>query len=260
MFEFMYYLPEWGMFICCVLAVGAVCAAAFGLMLLFRLVWRPAAHGPNMVNTMLSGILLPTGIVIAFVASDIWQQEAKGHTAVEQEAMAVADALRVAKFLPDHLREQVTGVLDDYIREVIDHEWPLMAENRASQVAEEQLESVMTLSVQIEALGDDVRMRRTAEALRRYAKDIEGARNQRLLVSHSQVMPTKWTALLVLLFVAACVISELHMGQRRPLVLAMALFSLGFGATLYLIASFDRPFTGTTIIEPTTLSTMLVRG
>jgi hypothetical protein len=258
-FDFMYDLPEWAMFAVCVLLVGGLSAAALILMGALRRLWPPGA-APNMVNTMLSGILLPTGIVIAFVASDIWQQDAKGRTAVEQEAIAVADTLRVAKFLPADMREQVTGVLDDYIREVIEIEWPLMGEGRASQVAEDQLEALMVAAVRIEAGADRVGLQRAAEALRRYATDIENARNQRLLVSHGRVMTTKWAAVLVLLFVAACVLSELHIGHRRPLALSLALFSLGFGATLYLIASFDRPFTGTTIIEPTSLSVLLVRG
>lgn len=260
MFDFMYDLPEWAMFAVCVLLVGCLSAAALILMRGLRRLWPPAAHGPNMVNTMLSGILLPTGIVIAFVASDIWQQDAKGRTAVEQEAIAVADTLRVAKFLPAEMREQVTGVLDDYIREVIENEWPLMGDGRSSQIAEDQLETLMVASVRIEAGTDQLGLRRAAESLRRYTTDIENARNQRLLVSHSRVMPTKWVAVLVLLFVAACVLSELHMGHRRPLALSLALFSLGFGATLYLVASFDRPFTGTTIIEPTSLSVLLIRG
>ncbi|KAB0606487.1 DUF4239 domain-containing protein [Castellaniella defragrans] len=259
-FDFMYDLPEWAMFVSCVLLVGGLSAAALALMYALRRLWPPGSHGPNMVNTMLSGILLPTGMVITFVAADIWQQDAKGRTAVEKEAVAVADTMRVVKFLPADLREQVTGVLDDYIREVVENEWPLMGEGRASQIAEDQLETLMVISVRIEAGTDGLGVQRAAEALRRYTMAIEKARNQRLLVSHSRVMPTKWIAVLVLLFVAACVLSELHMTQRRPLILSLTLFSLGFGATLYLIASFDRPFTGTTIIEPTSLSVLLVRG
>ena len=260
MFDFMYDLPEWAMFTSCVLMVGGISAAALILMMALHRLWPPRANGPGMISTMLSGILLPTGLVIAFVASDIWQHDAEGRTAVEQEAMAVSDSLRIAKLLPPDLQLQVTGVLNDYILEVIENEWPLMSEGRSSQVAEEQLQALMATSVSLEVEHPEIQMQRVSEALRRYTMDIERARNQRLLVSQDHVLTTKWVAVLVLLFVAACVVSELHLGQRRPLTLSLLLFSLGFGATLYLIASFDRPFTGNTVIEPTTLSTMLVRG
>ncbi|MFV0283829.1 MAG: hypothetical protein ACK5JE_08590 [Castellaniella sp.] len=260
MFNFMYDLSEWAMFTVCVLLIGALTVIALGVMSALHRLWPPVAHGPSMVSTMLSGILLPTGIVIAFVASDIWQQEAKGRIAVEQEAIAVADALRVAQRLPVELREQVTGGLDDYIREVVENEWPLMSKGGSSRVAEDQLETLGIIAAKIGTQSRSPDLHRAAETLWRYMTDIEKARNQRLLVSHSQVASSKWFAMLVLLFVAACVLCELHLGQRRPLALSMTLFSLGFGATLYLIASFDRPFTGSTIIEPTPLSVLLIRG
>ncbi|WP_322998272.1 hypothetical protein [Castellaniella sp.] len=218
-----------------------------------------------MTSTMLSGILLPTGLVIAFVAADVWQQETKGRTAVEQEAIAVADVLRTAKHLPAELREQVTGLTSDYIREIVEEEWRLMARGDSSSKAENLLDVLEQTSVHIDIQARNagaarVGMEQAARDLRRYVQQVESARNQRLLVANSRVSTNKWFAVLVLLFVAACVIYELHATQRRPLALALALFSLSFGATLYLIASYDRPFTGATIIAPESMTLMQMRA
>lgn len=264
MFDFMYGLPDALLFVTCVLLVFALVLAAAGFMLVLRLAW-PNRQKTSMVNTMLSGILLPTGLVIAFVASDIWQQDAKGRTAVEQEAMASSDILRTAQHLPAELRGQVTGLMDDYVREVVEREWPLMAHGQASQAAEDLLDALDQMSVQISVAAQEhganrLSLDHVAKELQRYVQQIETARNQRLVVANTRVVGTKWTAMLVLLFVAACVLYELHAGQRRAVWLAMGLFALGFGATLYLIASFDRPFTGTTIIEPQPLTLVLLRG
>ncbi|WP_298016319.1 DUF4239 domain-containing protein [uncultured Castellaniella sp.] len=264
MFAFMYDLQDWSLFLVCICIVGLTAFAAALFMAAVRLAW-PNRQKTSMVNTMLSGILLPTGLVIAFVASDVWQQETRGRTAVEQEAIAVADVLRTAQHLPAELRDQVVGLTNDYIRDVVESEWPLMARGGSSAKAESLLDALEQTSVQVdvqarEAGADRVGMAQAAKDLRRYAQQVESARNQRLLVATSRVMPTKWAAVMVLLFVAACVIYELHATQRRPLVLSMALFSLGFGATLYLIASYDRPFTGATIIEPESMTLMQMRG
>ncbi len=248
MFEFIQLLPPLLKFAACVLFVGLIALVALGVMSMLRRAWPPGLHAPNMVNTMLSGILLPTGMVIAFVAADIWQQDAKGHIAVEHEASAVVDVLRIAKFLPGDRRESVTGLIDDYIREVVENEWPFMATGRWSLVAENQLEALIIASVEL-------------EELRRYAQNIERARDDRLLIARSPgIMSAKGAVVLMLLFVAACVLCELHLSQRRPLVLSMLLFSLSFGATLYLIVSFDRPFMGTNQIQPESLSLLLIRG
>jgi hypothetical protein len=264
MFDFIYDLSDGMLFIVCVAMVALITVLAAGAMAAVRVAW-PNRQKTSMVNTMLSGILLPTGLVIAFVASDVWQQETRGRTAVEHEAVAVADTLRVAQHLPVDLRAQVTGLTTDYIREVVEEEWPLMATGQSSQKAESLLDALGQTSIQVDVYAKDagperIGLQQAAEDLRRYATQIEAARDQRLLVASSRVVTTKWTAVLVLLFVAACVIQELHATQRRAMVLALALFSLGFGATLYLIASFDRPFTGATIIEPGSLTLMLMRG
>lgn len=261
MFEFIQLLPPLLKFAACVLFVGLIALVALGMMSMLRRAWPPGLHAPNMVNTMLSGILLPTGMVIAFVAADIWQQDAKGHVAVEHEASAVVDVLRIAKFLPGDRRESVTGLIDDYIREVVENEWPFMATGRWSLVAEDQLEALIIASVELEASTDQLGLRRAAEELRRYAQNIERARDDRLLIARSPgIMSAKGAVVLMLLFVAACVLCELHLSQRRPLVLSMLLFSLSFGATLYLIVSFDRPFMGTNQIQPESLSLLLIRG
>jgi hypothetical protein len=264
MFDFMYDLQDGSLFIVCILIVDLTALAAALFMTAVRLAW-PNRQKTSMVNTMLSGILLPTGLVIAFVASDVWQQETKGRAAVEQEAIAVADTLRIAQHLPAELGSQVTGLTNDYIRNVVEEEWPLMARGQASLKAESLLDALEQTSVQVDAQAQDagaaqIGMAQAAKDLRRYTQQVESARNQRLLVANSRVMTNKWAAVLVLLFVAACVIHELHATQRRPLVLALTLFSLGFGATLYLIASYDRPFPGATIIEPESLTLMLMRG
>lgn len=264
MFDFMYDLQDWSLFVACILIVCLVSALAAAGMGLLRLVW-PNRQKTNMVNTMLSGILLPTGLVVAFVASDVWQQENKGRTAVEQEAIAVADIMRTAQHLPAELREQVVGLTDDYVRDIVEREWPLMAQGQASQKAESLLDALEQTSIQVDAMAeaagpDRIGLQQTAKDLRRYTQQIEAARNQRLLVANGRVVLTKWMAVLVLLFVAACVICELHAHQRRAAVMALALFSLGFGATLYLIASYDRPFSGATIIEPKSMTLMLIRG
>ncbi|MER1967173.1 hypothetical protein [Castellaniella sp. GW247-6E4] len=259
LFEFVYQLPDWALFVLSVVEVGVIGACSIGLMRLLRRIW-PERHGANLVSTMLSGILLPTGMVIAFVAADVWQTDAKGRNAVEQEAIAVSDTLRIARFLAPEAREAVLSDINRYIREVVEEEWPLMARGQASDTAESLLEALVVTSVSVEGSVQEFSQRRAAQELRRYVLEIERARNQRLIVSHQHVSITKWFAVLMLLFVSACVMAELHMAHKRPMYVSMGLFSLGFGATLFLISAYDGPFKGTSNIEPISLTVMLLKG
>lgn len=258
LFDFMYELPDWAVFIVSVVEVTLISLCALVLTRMLRRVW-PERHGANLVTTMLSGILLPTGMVIAFVAADVWQTDAKGRNAVEQEAIAVSDTLRVTHFFAPETRELVLADINNYIREVVEEEWRLMAQGQSSEKAESLLEALVLTSVRIESGTDDFGQRRAAQELRRYTLDIERARNQRLLASHLRVSPTKWFTVLMLLFVSACVMVELHFGHRRALYVSMGLFSLGFGTTLFLISAYDAPFMGRSNIEPSSLAVMLLK-
>lgn len=259
MFEFMYGIPNWGVFILCILIVFGLMILGAAFMAAFRVVWPVNPTQAGIVNTILSGILLPTGIVIAFVASDIWQQDLKGRTAVEQEAVAIANVLRVANHLPAEDRDPMTELVDAYVQEVIGNEWPLMATEESSRQAEVMLEALMINILEIAQKSHEPKSMLMVETLRRYASDIEQARDQRLLVSHSKVSTRKWVSVFTLLFVAACVLYELHAYDMRALFASMLMLAIGFGATLYLVASYDRPFTGSTIIEPEPLVELLVR-
>lgn len=257
-FDFVYELPDWGLFFFCIASVCLLSLVAFTLMQCLRRIF-PERRGANIVNTMLSGILLPTGMVIAFVAADVWQLDAQGRTAVAQEASAVSDALRVVRHLNPTIRDPLRAQLRGYIATTIDQEWPLMGKGESSLDAEDHLEALVVAAVRLEANAQNVAQMLAAQELRRYVGKIEQARDQRLRVSLSRVGASKWLAVFILLFVSACVLIELHIVHPRPLWISMGLFSVGFGVTIFLISAYDRPFTGRTIIEPESLVVLLVR-
>lgn len=258
LFDFVYELPEWGLFLFSIASVCVLCLIALALMRSLRMLF-PEQRGANIVSTMLSGILLPTGMVIAFVAADVWQLDIQGKTAVEQEASAVSDSLRVVRHLPPEIRDPLRAEINAYITTTIDQEWPLMGKGENSLVAEDHLDELVVASVRLEANAQNISQMLAAQELRRYVGKIEAARDVRLQVSLSRVGASKWLAVFILLFVSACVLIELHIIHRRPMWIAMGLFSVGFGVTIFLISAYDRPFTGHTIIEPESMLLLMVR-
>ncbi|MBV6271981.1 DUF4239 domain-containing protein [Alcaligenaceae bacterium CGII-47] len=257
-FDFAYDLPDWGLFLFSISSVGLLCLVALILMQSLRVLF-PDRRGANIVNTMLSGILLPVGMVITFVAADVWQLDARGQAAVEQEAAAVSDAMRVVRHLEPTERDALRAKIHGYIATTIDQEWPLMGVGESSLDVEDHLEGLVVAAVRLEAHAQSVSQMLAAQELRRYVGKIEEARDLRLRVSLSRVGASKWLAVFILLFVSACVLIELHIVHRRPMWIAMGLFSIGFGVTIFLISAYDRPFTGRTIIEPKSLLLLMVR-
>lgn len=259
LYERLFELSDFWVFIVSVVGVWLLSLLATLFMVVLKSLFPH--KGPSLVATMLTGILLPTGMVITFVASDVWQSDAKGRVAVEEEASAISDSLRVTKHLSAAQARPITALIKEYARSAVEVEWPLMSKSDASDETEEYLEQLMVAAVSLQASqvpGSAQFI--AAQELRKYVTRIELARDTRLRVSQVEVQIPKWVAVFVMLFVSACVLAELHISSRRALAISTLLFSLGFGVTIYLIAAYDRPFTGKTIIDPWSLEQILKRS
>lgn len=256
LYDSIYQWSDSFLFLASVLCVAAISLAATAAMWGLGLIWPNRRKGA-LVTTMLSGILLPTGMVIAFVAADVWKMEERGRAAVEQEATALSDAVRVTRYIEADAATTLRTDIRNYIRAVVDDEWPALGRSGMSQRAEAELEALVVHAVQLEHSSPLISDTIAAQELRKYAARIELARDERLRIAETRVMSQKWTAVLCLLFVSACVLAEMHLADRRMLAVAMALFSVGFGVTIFLISSYDRPFTGKTSIRPAPIEHVL---
>jgi Protein of unknown function (DUF4239) len=79
------------------------------------------------------------------------------------------------------------------------------------------------------------------------------ARNQRIIVSQSEVNPVKWTSLMIQAICTLAAIAMAHSDNRTTAALAMGLFSTAVAVCVLLVAAHDRPFTGQNAVQPTTL-------
>jgi len=257
LYESSFNISDSRLFLFSVLVVMALSLAAALLSAVLRRVFPIRTPG-TMVATMLTGILLPTGMVVAFVASDVWHNEEKGRAAVETEAAALSDVQRAARYLDPASREKVNKLVDKYVHLVADSEWPEMGKGTSLPAVDEVIEELAVLAAGV-GLQSDASKREAiaAKELGNYVSRVEHARDSRLRIAEIRVRLPKWLAVFIMLFVSACVIAELHLAHPRTLIVSLLLFSLAFGVTVFLIAAYDRPFTGKTIIEPTPLYKVL---
>src|SRR5262249_13041241 len=79
------------------------------------------------------------------------------------------------------------------------------------------------------------------------------ARRQRIIISQSDVHWIKWTALLLQALCTLLAIAMVHSDNRATAVLALWLFATGVSASLVLICSHNRPFTGDISVGPDVL-------
>jgi hypothetical protein len=76
------------------------------------------------------------------------------------------------------------------------------------------------------------------------------ARRQRIVVSQSQVNLIKWSCIFVQAVCALLAIAMVHSDNGLASAITMGIFATGVAASVLLIASHDRPFTGEISVRP----------
>ncbi len=202
-------------------------------------------------HTLISGLLVPIGLNMAFMASDVWKENEKGQAATEQEAGAVHDALRVLKHMPEQINADLRARLLAYVNAAVQDEWPRMGHDQVSEQTESALD-VLTINAAKTAIEvrDDPYVSSQMALLNTYLKQVREARDNRLNVATYHINMQKWLVLLILLTVCMYVIYDIHYHTRHELRKAIVLISVSFASISFLILVNDRPFTGSSIIEP----------
>ncbi|CAJ0877066.1 bestrophin-like domain [Ralstonia flatus] len=255
----------------CFISLGLVSAAAsVGSAALARL-W-PIRPGANIIGTLLTGLLVPTAVIIGFISSDIWTQNARAEAAVEREGIAAAEALRILDALPSHLAVPIRVALLAYVHSAVEDEWPAMAQRRASPAtgrAFMQLREALwtarpesalappTSSMDVRRMDAPQHIAHELDELAKRLDTIENARATRLQLAKRQLSGIKLAAMAWLLFTNAFVIAELHRTAARERRIALTLFTAGFGMIFFLLVLHDRPFAGSVTISASTLSALV---
>jgi hypothetical protein len=199
------------------------------------------------------GMLSPLGIIfglfVAFTAAQVWSDNDRAGAAVSREASALRSALVLASSFPGEPENRLRSLVRAYIEEAASVEWPMMARQTASLKATprplaEALQSVLALTPA--GSGQQTAQREITTAI----ETALDARRQRIIISRSEVNFVKWSCLYL---EAVCVLlttALIHCDNRLASTVAMGLFATGVAASVLLIVTHDRPFTGQISVAP----------
>ena len=199
------------------------------------------------------GMLPPLGIIfglfVAFTAAQVWSDNERANAAVDREASALRTVVVLAASFPVEPEGQLRGLIRRYIEEATTQEWPMMARRTATlRAAPRSLTEALqlTLALTPSSEGQKTAQREIVAALE-HAFD---ARRQRILISQSQVNLVKWSCLIAQAVCALLAIAMVHSDNRLASTISMGIFATGVAASVLLIASHDRPFTGEISVGP----------
>lgn len=203
-----------------------------------------------------AGLLSPIGVIfgllVAFVAAQVWGDVDRANVAVNREASALRAVVLLAKAFPGEPEIRLRNLVTQHIRDARDSEWPAMAQHRATlAMVPAPLSNALAVAIALPANGAG-----QMAAQREIIASLEGAldaRRQRILVSRSSVNWVKWTALALQAICTLVTIALVHADNRAAARIALGLFSTAIAVCIVLIAAHDRPFTGQLGVRPAVL-------
>ena len=235
-----------------VFGVTYLVAAAISWVVL-RLAVGPRARAFKAVSP---GLLPPLGVVfglvVGFLAVQVWNDVGQAQTAVNREASALRSVVLLDASFPGRQQARMRAVVRQHIKEAVNEEWPAMASQHATLTAvpsslAEALQLALALKPHSE--GQKVAQREMVAAL----ETALDARRERIIVSESRINWAKWTGVALLAALTLLAIAFVHSEKRATTAIAMGIFASAVAVCLLMIASQDRPFAGPFAVKPDAL-------
>jgi Protein of unknown function (DUF4239) len=237
------------------LVVFAATALVTGLI--YGAIRMLAANGRTGAFKAVSPGMLPPlgllfGLLVGFLAAQVWGDSDRARMAVNREASALRTVSLLATSFPGESEAQIHALLRRHIEDAITLEWPAMALHRATltPIPAPLAEAVrVTLSLAPQEDGQRIAQREIVTML----QDALDARRQRIIISQSGINWVKWVGVILEAILTLIAIACVHSESRGTSAIALAIFAAAVAVSLVLIASQERPFTGSLSVGAETL-------
>ena len=231
--------------------LGAIYTVAAGLYVLVTAL--AVGERARAFKAISPGMLPPLAIIfallVAFLASQVWNDADRASIAVNREASALRAVVLLAAEFPGEPEARLRDLIRLYIQDAVSQEWPAMARRNATlTIAPPRLTEALRLTLSL-----DSRSNGQVAAQREMVVSIENAleaRRQRIILSGSSINWVKWTVLLVQAGLTLITIALIHSDNRAANRIIMTIFATGVGVAVVMIASHSRPFTGELSVRP----------
>jgi hypothetical protein len=226
------------------------------------LVWLSFRSPASAFIQTLKGVVAPFfsstavifGLLIAFLANDIWDRnkQAERIVAIESETLIALYSLSAASGGDNTgLRTAIRA----YVSAVINDEWPQLALQERSSKADAAMNALLQ-EVARPTSGKDASVQRTMLDM---ALRVQTAHEDRIALANDRTVATKWLAVLLLAFITQVSIAVVHLERPRPQMTALVVFTVAAVLLLGLLAVHEAPFEPPVFVPPGPIADVLQR-
>jgi hypothetical protein len=220
---------------------------------------RPVADELKTVSPVtLTPLAVILGLLIAFLASRVWENVGHANDYIGQEAGALARVAAVSQVLPEDIRVKVRTAIRHHIEFLEKQEWPAMAHSHLELHRESPaLSKAMSELIAFTAsqANEQYAQQRAIEAM----EDAFEARRNRLRISRAEIAPIQWYVIFLLAMLILITTGLVHTGRPVAMAVTMFIFASAVSASLVLLLVNDRPLaSGGITISPTAFRGIVV--
>ena len=203
------------------------------------------AVSPGMLPPM--GLLF--GLIVGFLAAQVWSDAGNAQQAVDREASALRATVILAHTFPGAPETRIHTLIRTYIRNAANEEWPAMAHHRATlTVIPAQLVEALRIAIGLTPRTDGEKA--AQQQMISSLQSALDARRQRIILSESSLNWVKWSGVILVAVLTLIAIAFVHCENRLTAGLAMGLFTAAVAGSLILLAIQQRPFGGEFAVRP----------
>lgn len=237
------------------LTVLAVLISIAGLLVFRRLEGHDdlkAQHEVTDPYSQFVGMLF--AVLLGFMVADAMQRFSLARQTVEQEASSLGNVFRMADALPEGKRKKVQGLCLEYAEEVV-NAWPLLAQKKTSPEAWNTYRNLWKECTGYEPVTP--RQVNAQAAMLPCMASLGDSRRLRADALHNGMSPILWVILGVggvatILFTYFFSCNNLYVQM-----VMVAIVSLVICLNIFLLASYDDPFSGDIMVQPSAFETQV---
>ena len=239
--HFIYSNPTWlwG----AVIVLGFVSAACVGLVIFHRIIHLEIRKAHNELAGFTVAIVAVTyAVLLAFIAIATWESYTRAGEVVDREAAFVGNIYRDTVALPPDVGKEMRADLQQYVRMVIEQEWPAQQKGEAPLEGWEPLYRLHTAIVTLHpmTMGEQV----VEAELLKVLNDLYGARANRLSAIEGHIPDAVWWLILLGGMITTGYMYLFGFHDFRMHLVMTAAVSASLALVVVLIMALDWPFRG----------------
>ena len=240
------------------IVILAVLLAVGGLALVEHLVpWQVRQRHNDVAGFIYAVLGVVYAVLLGFVTIAVWEDFEMARITTDSEANELAELFWLAREFPEPEGEQLQELTRSYAKVVIDEEWPLMAQGRASPRAWELTDEMRSTVSEFEPNSDAEQVLYDQGIT--LVHDLVDQRRLRLFEAGGGIPHVLWLVLVVGGMIVVGFTYLFGLENTRSHRLMIASLAAIIALVIVTIYALDHPYAGVTRVQPDAFELVLER-